>query len=155
MILFLFLFTPPMSLIPASENLTISFCDPAYLASHPLSLSTLLDYFQLSPFFIPGAVLDRTSASQGVYAHAAAEVCYACRPTSREEEAAGIFTIERRERGVITGVYLCLHGTIIMAPPLRELIIARAGRASVHLTNALNTLREIGEVQGASQQQGQ
>ena len=130
------------------ESLTASFRDDAWLALNPLTAATILDYFARSPFFRVGAVLDREVQSSSLeedlqVPYATTDCCFACRPFGREEEAAGTFSIERREYGVVTAVYACLRGTLVQAPPLRELIIARAGRASVHLSNALRTLREL------------
>jgi hypothetical protein len=146
----------------AGDSLTICFRDDAWLALNPLTPATLLDYFIRSPFFCLGAVLDRGGGGGGggggedeeaQVPHASAEVCFACRPSQREEEEAGVFSIERREFGVVTAVYTCLRGTLVMAPPLRDLIIARAGRAAVHLKNALKTLRELEEAEARAAQQ--
>ncbi len=144
----------------AADSLTISFRDDAWLALNPLSPATLLDYFSRSPFFCLGAVLDREAFRGGggeeeeaQVPHATAEVCFAGRPSLREEEEAGVYSIERREYGVVTAVYTCLRGTLVMAPPLRDLIVARAGRAAVHLQNALRTLRELEEAEARAAQQ--
>jgi hypothetical protein len=135
---------------PDSESLSICYRDDGWLKTHALTGSTVLDYFQTSPFYIPGAILDRGEQAQedGPVPFAGSDVCYARRPETKEEEAAGVFSLERRERGVVTGLYLVLQGTLIRAPPLRDLIIARAGRAAFHLKNALQTLRELEEAQG-------
>jgi len=140
---------------PPSDSLTSAFRDDAWLAQNSLSASTVLDYFARSPFFRVGGVLDREvfrGDAEALVPYASAEVCYACRPTLREEEEAGVFSIERREFGVVTAVFACLQGTLVQAPPLRELIAARAGRAAVHLGNALRTLRELEEAQAREAQ---
>jgi hypothetical protein len=134
-----------------SDSLTTAFRDDHWLSQNELTAATILDYFARSPFFRVGGVLDREvfrgEDDSALVPFASAEVCYACRPALREEAEAGVFSIERREYGVVTAVFACLRGTLVMAPPLRELIVARAGRAAVHLGAALRTLRELEEAQ--------
>jgi hypothetical protein len=125
------------------------YCDPSWLSLNPLTKGTVLDYFSRSPFFIPGASLEREgvepapqSLSGGV------NVSYSLRPVSEAEERAGVFTISRLQNGVCVGMYTCLGGTIIQCPPLESLISSRVGRASVHLEAALKTLAALEELEG-------
>jgi hypothetical protein len=52
--------------------------------------------------------------------------------------------------GVVCAVYCALGSQIVQAPPLRELILSRAGRAAAHLSAALRTLRLLEEADGQS-----
>jgi hypothetical protein len=131
-------------------------------AAGPLSRHNILDYFCASPFFAAGAELDRgdggAPAVAGAPPPAAATstpssstsapsdaVVYSLRPPAPAEEAQGLFVIEKRVGGVISAVYCALGDQIVQAPPLRELILSRAGRAAAHLSAALETLRQLEE----------
>ena len=52
---------------------------------------------------------------------------------------------DERVAGVICAVYCALNGHVVQAPPLRELILSRAGRAAAHLSAALRTLKQLEE----------
>jgi hypothetical protein len=127
-------------------------------AAGPITRFNVLDYFAGSPFFTPGAALDRgggapsgpsSSSSSSSSLHPStssdATVVYSLRPPAPAEEAQGLFVIERRVAGVICAVYCALNGHVVQAPPLRELILSRAGRAAAHLSAALRTLKQLEE----------
>ena len=127
----------------------------------PLTRHNILDYFAGSPFFVPGGVLDRGDGGGGGGGGGApsststpappadAAAVYSLRPPTPAEEAQGMFVITRRHGGVICAVYCALSGSIVQAPPLRELILSRAGRAAAHLSAALRTLKQLEEAGSA------
>lgn len=130
------------------DRLQESYSDPAWLSLNPLNRGTVLDYFTRSPFFIPGASLEREGVEAVPQSLSGVSVSYSLRPVSEAEEKAGVFTISRLQNGVCVAMYTCLGGTIIQCPPLERLISSRVGRASVHLAAALKTLAALEELEG-------
>ena len=130
-------------------RLSECFVSREWLAANGLpNRHNLLDYFACSPFFAPGALLDRGGGSDALSAPGA--IVYALRSPQPAEEALGLFVVERRQNGVMCAAYACLgDGLLVQAPPLRELILARAGRAAAHLSAALQTLQQLEEAERA------
>ena len=132
-------------------RLTEFFSNAEWLAARGApTRHTILEYFATSPFFAPGALLDRGDGSEAAAAAAApsAPTVYALRAPAPAEEALGLGVVERRQAGVMCAAYACLgDGLLVQAPPLRELILARAGRAAAHVAAAQRTLRLLEEAE--------
>jgi len=127
------------------DRLLESYRDEAWLSVNNLDKSLILDYFSRSPFFIPGSKLERESGETLT----SSQTTYTLRPVTELENKAGVYLIQRFENGVCVSTFTCLGGTIVQCPPLHALVGSRVGRAAVHLSAALRTLRELEEAERA------
>ena len=132
-----------------------SFRYDAWLAAYPLNETSVLAYFEHSPFYDRGCINEQIKA-QGLTPAAAAHLVgieYVVRRTGFEPR---LFLIERRERRgsgestVPNAFWAVVEGTVFPTPDLGTLISGRVARAAHHLSMAASLIEQAQAASRAS-----